>query len=251
MAGFNHRLPEPQLIKESEDFAVLYKPSGMPTAPLRSDEKNTLIAWFIKREPAAAAVIGKKEIEKGLIHRLDTATSGLVLIAKNQNSFDILQKAQQNGKIRKTYTAFCSPQLNSPKVKITLPFVVKSRFRNFGPGARKVAPIFEGGKNFTRNAKLYTTTLTEILEQGQTAMITCTLSLGYRHQVRAHLAWIGFPIIGDALYNPAYEKAYAQAIINAHTYPLQLFATELSFPNPSVQAEEVRVLLPPPDKMSL
>ena len=77
-----------EVIFENEAYAVLYKPRGMPTAPLSENEEGTLVSWFLKRCPEAALVKGKKDIEAGLVHRLDTATSGLVLMAKNQESYD-------------------------------------------------------------------------------------------------------------------------------------------------------------------
>ena len=95
-----------EVIFENEAYAVLYKPRGMPTAPLTEDEEGTLLSWFLKKCPEAALVKGKKDIEAGLVHRLDTATSGLVLIAKNQESYDALNLMQVNNLIKKTYAAF-------------------------------------------------------------------------------------------------------------------------------------------------
>ena len=93
-----------EVIFENEAYAVLYKPRGMPTAPLTEDEEGTLVSWFLKSCPEAASVKGKKDIEAGLVNRLDTATRGLVLIAKTQESYDALNLMQANNLIKKLFS---------------------------------------------------------------------------------------------------------------------------------------------------
>ena len=135
-----------EVIFENEAYAVLYKPRGMPTAPLSEDEEGTLVSWFLKRCPEAVSVKGKKDIEAGLVHRLDTATSGLVLIAKNQESYDVLDLMQGNDLIKKTYVAFTDidneSDLNADFSRLNLPYRISSQFRSFGPKGKKFFPFF-------------------------------------------------------------------------------------------------------------
>ncbi len=79
--------------------------------------------------------------------------------------------------------------------------LIEGRFRPFGPGARRVACLaagFEGRSGATK--ELYSTALAGALAVGGELELRVRLASGFRHQVRAHLAWIGFPILGDALY---------------------------------------------------
>ena len=250
-----------EVIFENEAYAVLYKPRGMPTAPLTEDEEATLVSWFLKRCPEAASVKGKKEIEAGLVHRLDTATSGLVLIAKNQESYDALNLMQVNNLIKKTYAAFTDvdkeADLNADFSAASLPYIISSQFRSYGPKGKMVLPVFYGMRDFCSTGKMYTTNIIDINDADDSApRVTCTLTQGFRHQVRAHLASIGLPIYGDPLYNEKF-KDFPKEKIEDHSYPLQLYAVGLSFPEPKKDfkledsKEYVSFLLQPPDKMIL
>jgi 23S rRNA pseudouridine1911/1915/1917 synthase len=206
----------PRIVRETPLWAVLEKPHGMPSAPLTAGEEGTLLGWFLERCPEAACVAGRKTIECGLLHRLDTGTSGLVLVAKTQGAFDCLLEAQTRGAIRKSYYAFCTRAAPAagdatllPGVLVP-PLVVRSRFRAFGPGRREVRPLFAGQRGYEEAETDYETAIDgfEALEDPSAQEkalygISCTLLRGYRHQVRAHLASLGFPLAGDPLYNAA------------------------------------------------
>ncbi|UTY32973.1 pseudouridine synthase [Treponema putidum] len=251
------------VIFENEAYAVLYKPRGMPTAPLVEDEEGTLLSWFLKKCPEAVSVKGKKDIEAGLIHRLDTATSGLVLIAKNQEAYEAFNLMQVNNLIKKTYTAFADTRdkagLNPDFSQSNLPYRISSQFKAYGPRGKTVIPVFYGMRDFSSTGKMYTTNIIDITDipfTGNSApRVTCTLTQGFRHQVRAHLASIGLPIYYDPLYNANYKDCQEQ--LDNHNYPLQLYAVGISFPKPQKEftidgaKEYVSFLLQPPDKMIL
>lgn len=253
-----------EVIFENEAYGVLYKPRGMPTAPLAQNEEGTLLSWFLKKYPETSSVRGKKEIEAGLVHRLDTATSGLVLIAKNQESYDALNLMQANNLIKKTYTAFVDRSdeavLEPDFSQSNLPYRISSQFRSYGPKGKKVLPVFYGMRDFSPAGKMYTTNIIDINDfpskDNSVLKVTCTLTQGFRHQVRAHLASIGLPIYGDPLYNGKF-KDFPQEKIDYHSYPLQLYAIGLSFPEPKknfkleAPKEYVSFSLQPPDKMIL
>lgn len=299
---------EPCVIRENARWAVVYKPPHLPTAPLREDERNTLVYWFLHRTEAvennlsaAAQVCGKKSIEAGLLHRLDTETRGLVLFAKDQTTYDFLADRQEAGQIIKTYCAFVEPNRatetdNGYGFAVTdlstikaLPYTLISQFRNFGPGAKKVAPVFPGSRHYKKDGRLYTTVIDAVdilpffspIDESDTLLqtacghssfktdfghtsypssideqyalfqndeesamirIRCCLSRGYRHQVRAHLASAGIPIVGDSLYAPQGSKA-AQG-------SLQLYAVNLEFPDPENHRRNICVALLLPDRMN-
>ena len=301
---------EPCIVRETARWAVVYKPPHLPTAPLRADERQTLVYWFLHRAEAGATgyaddtqdpsaeygqciqealsgnkpkmpaagqrirgaqVRGKKAIEAGLLHRLDTDTRGLVLFAKDQSVYDFLAARQEAGQIIKTYCAFVEPC--RPDAAVHRIAAVESQFRNFGPGAKMVAPVFPGSRQYKKDGRLYTTVI-EALEElplpveelrlsvdipppspvdvsvstSPLIRVRCRLSRGYRHQVRAHLASIGLPIVGDPLYAP--QKAETVRGAENRGVGLQLYAVKLEFPDPENPRQNICVALPPPDKMN-
>lgn len=199
---------------ETEPFLVADKPAGLPTAPLHDDDDSALtqaVALF----PQIAAVTGKKAVEKGLVHRIDTATRGLVLVAATDAWYDFLADAQRRGNFRKWYRAtvdaipdaasrlggFPAPPVRfMPAAGATV--TVQSSFRNYGTHHHAVRPVNrQSGRAAQKKSvgAVYRTTITAQDEQN----VICTITAGYRHQVRCHLAWIGLPVQNDPLYNPA------------------------------------------------
>lgn len=195
-------------------FVVINKPKGLASAPLREGDESALtqaIALF----PQIKNVKGKKPVEYGLVHRIDTATSGILLIATEQDAYNKLIQDQKEGKFIKTYTATV---YNSENKNIKT--VIQSRFRPFGPKGSMVKPVFNDGTTSDLkkcSPKLYTT---KVEVSGTKAV--CSIEEGYRHQVRAHLAYLGCPVVGDRLYNPHYQGE-----------EFMLFeATKIEFTNP-------------------
>jgi 23S rRNA pseudouridine1911/1915/1917 synthase len=159
------------IIHEDDDILVIDKPAGLPSAPLkRAPCQNrpapTALEQAAELFPVIRAVAGYAEWEFGLIHRLDTATRGLLLIAKNQQTFDFLRQEPANGKITKHYSAFCvrsetalpnSPPLPYPLAlqlerlfagqSNTEELVCASRFRPWGKGGKEVRPFVDPQTN--------------------------------------------------------------------------------------------------------
>ena len=100
----------------SEPFVIINKPSGMPSAPLDTSDKDNALCHAAKCFPEILSVNGIKNIECGLLHRLDTVTSGLILIATTQEFYDFVQKEQKEGKFIKTYTAKSVYIKNNPEI---------------------------------------------------------------------------------------------------------------------------------------
>ncbi len=219
-----------KIIYHCDDFVVAEKAHNLPTAPLAEGEHNTALEEVLKQFETGRSVYGKKSVEHGLVHRLDTATHGLFVVALNQPAFDNLWVQQQQGTFTKIYTAFCTSQKNqdfpvcnfvpSNGKKIT------SLFRYYGKGRSEVRPVDCGENSSTAAAKKaekgeYTTTIEKIKKissklavynNAQIYSVQCALNKGFKHQIRAHLAWAGLPIIGDFLYCPVYKQYQAQQI---------------------------------------
>lgn len=207
---------------KTSPFVIIYKPQGIPSAPLSESDSNCALFQAAKVYPEILNVKGKKEIEGGLIHRIDTVTDGLLVIASTQEAYDFLIKCQEEGKFLKTYNAKCTCLNNFNELKPGFPensyaekirdleegqkLVVnlESFFRPFGPGRKEVRPVTENtgtAANKKSGSKLYRTEI-EITKTSGEYSCKCMINNGYRHQVRSHLAWLSIPVKGDALYNP-------------------------------------------------
>lgn len=205
---------------ETKDFVIAFKPHGLPTVPLKSqfqDEPDTLLSRTGKDFPDILKPLTPSFWEGGTVHRLDTATAGLVLFARNQAFMDHILSEQQAGRFIKTYRAVCSVPSSVSGTPLNAPFVISSYFRAYGPGRKMVKP--ETDVLRADSAVLYTTEVKSI--EGN--VFTVVIARGFRHQIRAHLAWKGFPIEGDSLYNPAFSAVPSGECV------LQLECTGLKF----------------------
>ena len=254
--GFQQK--EIKIISEpsrDKPFIVIYKPKGIPSAPLTPEDTNNAFYQASKLYSELLNVQGRKPVEHGLLHRIDTETDGLLLIALSQDFYDYMMEEQKKGHFIKKYRAHCKKTpLNTEKLdgfchldqdvtsKIldnTFSLTVKSYFRNYGPGLKEVRPVTENsGKAALKKLgkKTEYETIISIKKIGTKYFADCTISSGYRHQVRCHLAWIGFPIIGDKLYN--YEEkfsdlsnqleftAYCFSFINPYTRKTEIFSID-------------------------
>ena len=200
----------PQVLAAEKDFLVVYKPPKMHSAPLpRSLKADTLFHWCALKFPETADLPGRQAGEGGLLHRLDYETRGLLLVARTQAGMESLLEQQREGRILKEYSALTLANSRAlagfPAEKPVLPpwvlsgeggaglVQIKSAFRPYGPGRKAVRPV-SGGEQYN----------TEILEtRPQAGGITAfrvRIIRGFRHQIRCHLAWLGAPILNDALY---------------------------------------------------
>jgi len=211
----------PYILDETEDFTVIFKPPRMHCAPLQAGDGGTLLDWYAGLFPQVMALCGRKKSEGGLLHRLDFETNGLVLVAKNQKSLDRLLEQQAKGNFVKNYSAVCRRTVPSktsafPPSPVLLgfcpsrqgDFAIESYFRPFGPGSKQVRPVVgTSRKKFAKDqGGCYRTEVLSVSEQSPCQddlqglfRFNVRLTRGFRHQVRCHLAWIGYPILNDPL----------------------------------------------------
>ncbi len=212
-------------------FVVIYKPSGIPSAPLKADDEENAFSYTARLYPELLQVSSspeRKAIEHGLLHRIDNVTSGLLLIAATQDFYNSMLIEQQTGRFYKTYKAECEDFLQNTEKLEGFPTITKeiqtvhnsilsgntatitSFFRNYGKGGTQVRPVTKDS-NAAALKKLgkqieYTTQIKLAEKYGDLISVECRINSGYRHQVRCHLAWMGFPIVGDKLYNANYQN---------------------------------------------
>jgi len=199
-----------RIVHVDDQMLVIYKPEGMHTAPLHEGETGTLLDAVIERFPEVERVPGVKPVEPGLLHRLDKGTSGLVVIARSVRAFAGLLAQFESGDVRKEYLAVCVPGPGVRSQRLT----VASRFAPLGPGRARVQMVmpYEHRARVLKQASPDTyATEADITERGAAcSLVRCTITRGFRHQVRVHLAHLGLPIVGDALYGVPVPAGYGE-----------------------------------------
>jgi 23S rRNA pseudouridine1911/1915/1917 synthase len=222
--------PSQPLVVAYEDawLVAVDKPAGTPSHPLRPGELGTLASALVARYPEMAAV-GYSPREPGLVHRLDTDTSGLILVARDRETFDALRAQLEQGAIDKRYVALCWGAPAAPAVH--------------------EAWLSARGPKVTVRESAFASALrvqTELLDAraiGPWSLVTLRVQHARRHQIRAHLALLAHPIAGDALYGgPALPG------LGRHF----LHASELCVRHPRTQAQlSIRAPLPAELQMAL
>ncbi len=207
------------VLYEAKDLIAVYKRKGIPTVPLKkSSEGDSLLGRVGRIYPEVLLVKGLNPWEGGTIHRLDTPTSGIVILARNDEAYNRLISLQKKDMIKKRYIASLSEKRELMEGFEKCPYsvtngecFVTSYFRSYGPKGAQVRPVLQN-KRYIKGEK-YTT---HVAKNGK--MAECVIYRGFRHQIRCHLAWLGKPIVGDSTYG------------GEESEELLLEAVEVSFP---------------------
>jgi 23S rRNA pseudouridine1911/1915/1917 synthase len=197
VAGEGECIPEPNaplvVCHESAVVIVVDKPAGQPTAPLRADETGTLAGALVGRYPELAT-IGHSPREPGVIHRLDTDTSGLVIVARTAAAFDVLRDALQNEQITKEYLLVCASEGLPDEGSIEYPIA------NHPKDQKRVYPCIHPRDVMRYSPRPALTHFTVVRRANAYALVRATAPRAIRHQLRAHFAAIDHPLVGDVLY---------------------------------------------------
>ena len=188
--------PQPDLairiVHADAHVVVADKPAGMPSHPLKPGETGTAANALVGRFPELAQV-GPHAREGGLVHRLDTDTSGLLLAARTEGSYAQLRAQFTARSIEKGYLALVAGELHAGG-EIALPLAHDPQ------DPRKMRAASDAEYAEAHGARPAQTTFTPIERRGGFTLVEVQISTGVMHQIRAHLASIGHPLAGDALY---------------------------------------------------
>ncbi|HEY6560251.1 MAG TPA: RluA family pseudouridine synthase [Polyangiaceae bacterium] len=184
---------------ETPELVVVSKPAGQPSVPVPGSESGTLASALLARYPEMRG-IGYSEREPGLVHRLDTGTSGLLVAARTAAAFERLRDLLRAGRLSKRYLAIVEREGLPGEGEIDSPLAPHPRDRR----RMHVARDNERGARHAR-------TIWRVVRRGERfALLEVDVERALRHQIRVHLSSIGHPIVGDALYGGASVPDFAE-----------------------------------------
>lgn len=200
------RLPR-MIIYEDSKLLVLNKPAGMPSIPLNSEETGTAVHSALAHFPGLRN-IGRGGLEPGILHRLDTGTSGLLVFAKTNEYFDFLQQHWKTDRVRKWYRAICSPKQKDGSISPPDPLPpgeISFPLGHSAKSSKKMICIHNAAAlRQIRGKALAAKTLIQevkvIDEQARRLDLFIEIRTGVMHQIRCHLASVNWPIDGDLIY---------------------------------------------------
>ena len=209
------------IIYEDKDILVVNKPAGMPIHPSLNNYENSLangLMWYYTEQ-------GKPFIFR-CSNRLDRDTSGLTVISKHLVSASIMADMTKKRLVHREYLAIVKGDLTPPTGTITAPL------------SRKEGSIIERTVDFDHGEEAITHYKLVKKENGH-SLVSLQLETGRTHQIRIHMKYLGYPLIGDYLYNPDMEHITRQAL---HSYHME-------FPHP-ITGQKMTFTAPLPSDMS-
>lgn len=174
------------LVYEDSDIVVVDKPAGMVVHPAAGHRSGTLVNALLHHVQDLAGVGGEER--PGIVHRLDKNTSGLLVVAKHAVSLNRLQQQLSSRTMGREYIALVHGCPKSVRGTINAPI-------GRHPNRRKEMAVVAGGRAATTHFEVQ-----ECLDVY--AALACKLETGRTHQIRVHLAYLGYPVVGDDVYGP-------------------------------------------------
>jgi len=175
------------IVYEDQDIVVVNKPRGMTTHPAPGAPAGTLVNALLARTPDLSGIGGVQR--PGIVHRLDKNTSGLIVVAKNDAAHKSLQSQIQRRTAGRRYLALVWGNTRFEKA------VVDAPIGRHPVDRKKMAVVTEGLR-----ARPAVTDLSVVERLNGFTLLEASLRTGRTHQVRVHCAYIGHPVVGDAVY---------------------------------------------------
>jgi len=182
-----------EIIYEDKDIIVVNKPKGMVVHPANGNPDGTLVNAIMAICKDSLSGIGG-EIRPGIVHRIDKDTSGILIVAKNDKAHINLSEQIKNHEVKKVYIALVRGLVKENEATIKMPIGRSTK-------DRKKMAVTEKGKDAITHFKVL-----ERYTENNCTLLEVRIETGRTHQIRVHLAEIGYPIIGDTTYSSGKNK---------------------------------------------
>ena len=216
------------IIYEDSDIIVVNKPKGMVVHPANGNPDGTLVNAILSICKNSLSGIGG-ELRPGIVHRLDKDTSGLIIVAKNDKAHINMSEQIKERNVKKTYIALVRGNVPEEEATINMPIGRSTKDR------KKMA--------VTKNGKQAITHFKVLKRYSKYTLLEIKIETGRTHQIRVHMAEIGYPVVGDVVYSNgknefgiegqmlhAYKLEFMHPITNKHmelTAPLPQYFEEI------------------------
>ena len=216
------------VLYEDNDIIVVNKPKGMVVHPANGNPDGTLVNAILSICKNSLSGIGG-ELRPGIVHRLDKDTSGLIIVAKNDKAHINMSEQIKERNVKKTYIALVRGNVPEEEATINMPIGRSTKDR------KKMA--------VTKNGKQAITHFKVLKRYSKYTLLEIKIETGRTHQIRVHMAEIGYPVVGDAVYSNgknefgiegqmlhAYKLEFMHPITNKHmelTAPLPQYFEEI------------------------
>lgn len=197
-----------KIIFENNDFVVVNKPAGVLAHPTQAKETNTLVQWLIETYPNVNKLAWPEHDRLGIVHRLDKDTSGVMILAKNPETLVKLQELFKAREVKKTYQALVLGQTPA-EGKIEAAIVRDAQ--------KDQMKVQETTYSFTKGTvrpavTFYKTIRLYAYSTNYLSLVEAMPQTGRMHQIRVHLKYLGFPILGDPMYFTKESKKISQEL---------------------------------------
>jgi 23S rRNA pseudouridine1911/1915/1917 synthase len=198
------------VVAQTAELVAIDKPAGQATHPLDPSERDTSLNALIARFPEIAGV-GEGGLRSGVLHRLDPGTSGVLVFALRDEAWQRARAAFRERRVRKRYVARVHGAFSGERE-------VELSLENRGPRARVVS---RGGRRAVSRVRALATGRSE-------SLVEVWMETGVRHQIRATLAELGHPVVGDTLYGS--PSALTRHLLHAQSIELLGFEAQAPLP---------------------
>lgn len=198
------------IIYQDKNIVAVNKPAGLLVhpAPTTNSEEETLVGWLIENYPEIKNIGDDPSLRPGIVHRLDKDTSGVLIVAKNQKTFEFLKEQFKNREVKKTYIAMVRGAVKNNKGTIETPVKMFTKSRD----AITKYEVLKKYKEYTL-LRVYPKT-------------------GRTHQIRIHMKSIGHPIVCDKIYTKKFTPpGGAGCPFGLKRHFLHAQSIELTLPN--------------------
>jgi len=199
---------ELKILYSDQNLAVLDKPAGILIHPVPNKKEVTLVDLITKKWPEIKKYSWPDPARPGIVHRLDKDTSGLILIAKNPESLNFLQNQFKNHQITKEYLALCFGRTPD---KGTIETYTSHDHKKYVQ--QKISLLkLSWKKNQKKAVTFYETKSYYNYKNHVLSLLKLRIVTGRTHQIRNHLKFLGYPIIGDSDYNTKESKIISDSL---------------------------------------